>query len=810
MANKGIAEHKRLILSKGSLPVMIATALLLLCSLILLIIICYHTFPVPEDYRISYDASRMWGMKFILFCYQNIDGRWFTNVLYLLNPLIIKFYSGYSMLPLLLSALLGCSVFSLFRTIFGHKYPVSVIFLLTVVFLIIYISLLPDFSSFLCFMGATFSYTVPLILLNYLISELIKFCLHRQSGRKEIAIISVLVACVCGTNESYLVTCLFLLAAAMIYAFFRQRSIARYLLIPFLVYIGIAVFSLSSPGNSNRISVEKTISKEKIDSADTFSARLSSAIQRENISIVQTVRSFLATPLFISASLLFFGVMLLYSKKRVTLKELWPYFLFGIVIILFIFYFIPFVYYFSGLNTAYIYHSRIYNIVLFLFLLIWMLILSGISAIVTDKIPGTLKTFFLLAAIIAAILSLSFSDNNFSTLIKQLQNNKLKAFRNESVKRLNILNNVNPNFFAGRKLQSVVILNPLQHYNALTFSQDLIPNDTAKTYFSEGMAGYFGFREVLRAGDTIRPVPLVMDERVLHQRPEIDCLTRIKCKIRTLRHNRILRVFNNFNNYLRDSASTIDVFKYFDSTLAPMQMFSDMKRIDSTLMSFPSLQNVSVKKLPSDVQQSLFIKQVISVLKQQKQESSRLTLIQDYISKTPLLSYVHDIDVHDSGAVISLFSPFNKYGGELLYTVYLGKSNDDYKITGFGSFELFRNLTEINQNFFFGKYETPLKIVDLSGELCMLDSVFSINVLIINNAPTQLKNVRVVLKAISNDDNKQICIPFNFILPLKKYDRELLNVQSKAFLKEGWKFELLWNKPVNFAIESVTFQYNEN
>lgn len=211
----------------------------------------YYSYPNAEDLSVSIEARKEMGFFIsVIQTMVSYDGRYFTNILHAINPLVFNSFGGYKWTVAAMVFGLIFSIFFLLRTL-NFKLYNSLIF--SVLSVIAVVALVPSAPHFLYWMISGFVYLVPWIFLFFTLAFSLKYFKAQSSIYKNIWFVLAIISLFSGIglNEMFLPVYFILLIIGSFYSYKKSKLLD---FLPFLV-VGISALYLfiTSPGISNRL-----------------------------------------------------------------------------------------------------------------------------------------------------------------------------------------------------------------------------------------------------------------------------------------------------------------------------------------------------------------------------------------------------------------------------------------------------------------------------------------------------------------------------------------------------------------------------
>lgn len=414
----------------------------------IIIYLSQYLFPCGEDMVITRDLLS--NKNPIYYYYTKLDARYFTNFLYqFLNPL-------YYNLPLLIfklipSALVLSFVISIyyFNKMFCKSIKTNISYSLLIV--VVFFLFVPNIPISLFFMGASYHYTVFIILFINLLTRFFKYTYHKTLFNA--IILSLLFILFLGSNEFSLIISFLLIIGIVVSEIKNDKKVKISTLLVVFTYFTFTLIVVLAQGNYNRMESESGSWFFTIPIwSKTF--YLSSRLFADNILFVKNIfteKSFLVIVAFFWLGFSINSRLIL-PRLITNIKKIITTYLFTIFFILFVF---PLPFYLSGVwsKNPYGFYSQYYhNIQFFLLILTNFIFLKLISekyqkhALIQSIQSFVYQKKMFLFLIIALILSKSLLTDTTIDLInnslplhyEELKNNESRLTKKNNLSVINV------------------------------------------------------------------------------------------------------------------------------------------------------------------------------------------------------------------------------------------------------------------------------------------------------------------------------------------------------------------------------------
>jgi len=319
--------------------------------------------PIADDFAFAAQYKNNNYFSLVKETYFNSSGRYISNFLIYLNPISFNSFFGYQLIPFVLIITSIVSFYTFFKTVFVALTK-QMIWIITLSFSLIYISLLPNIAEQIYWFTGSIIYHLGLLITIIYFTFLIKLFRNELVISKAIhlIILSLLLLMAAGFNEVLTLSLLLILFVLVILFYRNKWKSKNVIVIQFLLLLVFITVLVIAPGNILRESYYPN--KHQFFHSLTYS-------------LAQTVRfsiKWILSPTLFIASILFIG---LYDKKikNITLfKESFFLNKWASLLILFSTIFVcVFPPYWA---TGILGQHRTVNVAFFFFLIIWFVNLS--------------------------------------------------------------------------------------------------------------------------------------------------------------------------------------------------------------------------------------------------------------------------------------------------------------------------------------------------------------------------------------------------------------------------------------------------
>ncbi|MCK9612246.1 MAG: hypothetical protein M0R16_05035 [Bacteroidales bacterium] len=465
-----------------------------LLAVIPFVFLSFFAYPSPEDYYIIANMRQdMFNNPFA--SYLNKDGRYFANIIYLINPLAFKSLLGNKLfiLSIIISFWGVCCLF--LRNLLGSEYKISKILTVGSLITAIFFNLMPSVSTGLYWFCAVIVYIIPLMLLMLLISLLINgFRKGFTVARSTFIFLSIFM--LNGLHEMYIPISIAILFFSCCFAFYKCFSCKKILLLFLFFSVVTASIVVFAPGNMNRISVSHENSND-VSSLLGFNNLFKAIMFSINSMFISIKKFLIINPGLIALSLLFIPAASEVSGKNNHFKGNLIMHPFTTIVLFFLFMILPVLPYYLVGENGNLYMDRLFNPICFFFITLWFLNIQAYVSFFKRK--AILKEFRMLPLIkvlliILFISSFAFPSSNVRQAYTDIFNGDIFAYKKEMDHRIQKLTRTYNNVCCGKK---IVVLEKIQHQPQTVLYQDFEKNMNLGTFhFRQGMAAFFGLGEV--------------------------------------------------------------------------------------------------------------------------------------------------------------------------------------------------------------------------------------------------------------------------------------------------------------------------
>ena len=377
--------------------------------LIPFIFISHYNNPSSDDYHFVFYTTTLGFWEAQVHWYLTWVGRYFSTFILSLHPLLIKSTFLYKVTPIVIIFLSILSVYRFINTLIKTK---TIALFLAFYVLFYYLTQMPSLVQGIYWMPGSITYQLPNILFLYLITNFINEFFYYEVNKYNPIINAALILAIIGSNETSMVQLVVFIALVFVTYFFNYKEINK-TLVAYLI-LSICCFSIVyfAPGNQYRYE-----SFMGVENHQFFETILNSFKQAS----IQSYTWIFSFPTLLLSILLYLTFKRFNKNKvKISLQNFYWIFLVGFLMLS------------VGYSTGFwsmgaIAPERTINVIFWLFIIVFVLLLFLLSNIEFYKIQVSINKHYyklVFVLIISSLASAFFSNNNFSTVIQDLQTKK--------------------------------------------------------------------------------------------------------------------------------------------------------------------------------------------------------------------------------------------------------------------------------------------------------------------------------------------------------------------------------------------------
>ncbi len=454
----------------------------------------WHCFPNAEDLSLSVEAIEKGFSGSIQGLLTEFDGRYFTNTLHALNPLVWGWFMGYQLMPVIGILLMVLSLWFLLSTLATGPDWRWKSLLMSLTYLMVHLSVAPSLPHDLYWMMSSFVYMWPWIFFFLFLGSLLRYMRTSKGMIQNMWFLLCVASLVSGIgiNEMFLVL-YSLTLMVLAYVSWRKGLLTVVLAVPLLI-VGLSsmVFFVSCPGIVHRMANQDVVRdwNHIIAVVSVSSSHLSSFLWEicfENLTVFPwVVVASIATPEDIRIKL-----------SRVPLSHSAVYAAFGILCL----WVMTWAYYWpmgaDAVAPTRVKTSLLYGIQL------WMWgVAARILAGTSHKGSSFLsfRPYFHTPIILTALMcvDLTMFRNNISEIKREYSTGVLTGYREQMLKRHDMLASS-----LHKGTWNVAVVPPITYLPTTVFAQPLLSPNRDPQYWNEAYERYYKLDEVRLSVDTI-------------------------------------------------------------------------------------------------------------------------------------------------------------------------------------------------------------------------------------------------------------------------------------------------------------------
>ncbi|MCC8999792.1 MAG: DUF6056 family protein [Candidatus Contendobacter sp.] len=230
-------------------------AIAVIMVLTIFIALSFFNYPSADDFCFAAKARQLGFFGAQAFWYEHWSGRYTLNLIWTVFMLSGDIFQTYRFPPIILLISTGLSFCFLIAKVTQGRIPTFFVFLLGGVWTTLFIAGAPDPAQTFYWLGGSFTYQLPNILLVFLLGLLIWRETTAKSKNLRIVIFvlsSLLVITIIGANEVSLALTGMILCCGAFYALWMRRDSRIFWVALLLIALGAALVSVLAPGNYER------------------------------------------------------------------------------------------------------------------------------------------------------------------------------------------------------------------------------------------------------------------------------------------------------------------------------------------------------------------------------------------------------------------------------------------------------------------------------------------------------------------------------------------------------------------------------
>jgi hypothetical protein len=220
--------------------------------------LCFFNQPAADDFDYARQTLTrgFWGAQSAW--YRWWTGRFVNSAIMSVNPLVVRWYGGFKVLPLLLLMLLAASMYFFVRELSRPEWSLRRALQAATVLLVLYLEGMPSIREGLYWYSSASTYQIPNAFSLILVGLMVRRYRNRDAGpgwRLTLAaVLSILI--IGGSNETSSLILLFLLSVFVVGRAMFDRRLDRWATLLLAVAVLVAGVMVAAPGNAARMAYE--------------------------------------------------------------------------------------------------------------------------------------------------------------------------------------------------------------------------------------------------------------------------------------------------------------------------------------------------------------------------------------------------------------------------------------------------------------------------------------------------------------------------------------------------------------------------
>lgn len=219
--------------------------------------IALYVHPYADDFSYAVAGMRSPLLERLAQEYDSWNGRYFSNILVLRNPLVLGMDQGlwpYRMVAIALMLFSWVACFSLLRALVDKALRKDEVAAVSLVSVLLYLHIMPDASEGFYWYSGAVTYQLPNALGFFLLANWVRY--FRAGGgrpRRSWVIVQVLlVIVIAGCNELHMAYLVLFHAGLIVLSLYTTRRVANGVVIPFIASVLCGLVVALAPGNATR------------------------------------------------------------------------------------------------------------------------------------------------------------------------------------------------------------------------------------------------------------------------------------------------------------------------------------------------------------------------------------------------------------------------------------------------------------------------------------------------------------------------------------------------------------------------------
>ncbi|WP_300565556.1 DUF6056 family protein [Flavobacterium sp.] len=214
-----------------------------------LLFLSFFNHPASDDFGYSYETITFGFKQVQIDRYYDWSGRYFSNAILSVDPIIYNNFTIYKLIPIGLFLLFVYSLYYFLGSLFGGiSTRIKWAFAGLIFFLYFY--QMADVCEGLFWLPGSITYQLANVLFVFLVSFILKY--YKTKNIVYVILSSILIMAIVGCNEIITLTILFLFFTFLLFQYQTNKKLDRVLIVLFAVLIVFTGFSILAPGNAAR------------------------------------------------------------------------------------------------------------------------------------------------------------------------------------------------------------------------------------------------------------------------------------------------------------------------------------------------------------------------------------------------------------------------------------------------------------------------------------------------------------------------------------------------------------------------------
>ncbi len=214
-----------------------------------LLFLSFFNHPASDDFGYSYETITFGFTQVQIDRYFDWSGRYFSNAILSVDPIIYNNFTIYKLIPIGLFLLFFYSFYYFLGSLFGGiSSRIKWAFAGLLFFLYFY--QMADVCEGYFWLPGSITYQLPNILFIFLISFILRF--YATKNIFYVVLSSFLIIAIVGCNEIITLIMLFLFFTFLLFQYYTNKKLDKVLILLFAVLVVFTGFSILAPGNAAR------------------------------------------------------------------------------------------------------------------------------------------------------------------------------------------------------------------------------------------------------------------------------------------------------------------------------------------------------------------------------------------------------------------------------------------------------------------------------------------------------------------------------------------------------------------------------